>query len=68
MLYFYNSCTILKPIHYHLVSCFNVSPRILYTLMQLGIHRLNHFPLEISRNSTKSVSNLSFQFIKYSWF
>jgi hypothetical protein len=33
MLYFFNSCTVLKPIDYHLVSDLNVHHSILHTLL-----------------------------------
>lgn len=43
MLYFYNSCTILKPIHYYSVSDFNLDCIILHILLQPGGQRLNTF-------------------------
>lgn len=42
MLY-YNSWTILKPIHYHLAPDFNTDTRILHTILQPGRHRHDTF-------------------------
>jgi len=52
MLYFHNSCTILKPIDYHLVSDFNICHSICaHTLVRLERHRLNTYLQEVKRNS-----------------
>jgi len=52
MLYFHNSCTILKPTDYRLVSDFNIWHSICaHTLVRLERHRLNTFLQEVKRNS-----------------
>jgi hypothetical protein len=58
--------TIIKSMHHHLVSDINIGPSILCTLLQPGRHRLDTFPGEVERNSSKSVLNLLFQFICWS--
>ena len=34
MLYCYKSCTVFEPIHYHLLSDFNIGPISLHTLLE----------------------------------
>jgi len=57
---------VLKLIYYHLVSDFNMGPRILHTRLHPESHRLNIFPLEAKKNSGKRIPKLLLQF-KYSW-
>jgi len=53
MEYWYNSCTVFKPIQYHIMSYFNIGPIILHTLLQLGRHGLIASPWKFNRRSDK---------------
>jgi len=71
MLY-YNSWTILKPIHYHLAPDLNTDTRILHTILQPGRHTHTHTTVCL-RNEKEQwqkhcISNLFFHLIKRSWF
>lgn len=62
--YPYNSCALLDPIYYHIVSGINIDPSIFCSRPKAGRHRLDTLPEVVNRNSGKSVSNLLLQFIK----
>lgn len=67
ILYSYNSCAILKPVNYHIVSDLNIDICTSHTLSQRGRHT-QQFPLTNQKSCARSVSNSLFLFIKCSWF
>jgi len=69
MPYCQKSFIVSKIIHYDLVSGFSTGPCVLhtYTLLQNGRHRFNTIFKEVKRKSFKSIWNLLFHFIKFSF-
>ena len=67
MLYYYNSCHILKPIHQHAVLYFNIGLSILHMLLR-PIRHTQHFPLRSQEEQQQINLTLLFWSVKCYWF